>query len=166
MHRDAGLPNWKYICIRFQCWSQVSWCIYLIPKRPAEDQIERYKITKDHGWPDRWTDILWSHSGDLNPWSTAEYDAQNSGPRKWTSIANLNMFLKQKLWYNFYIFENLFILRSFIKKNRLNVYITLVDSNSMGHTNDFQKSTRTIPCTDGYIRSTRPHWVPLVPCLG
>ena len=36
------------------------------------------------GWTDRRTDILYWHSGDLNPWPAAACAAHNYGPRKWS----------------------------------------------------------------------------------
>ena len=46
MHRNAGTPNWKYICIHFQCGVPASQWIYSSPKRRVDDQTERHKITK------------------------------------------------------------------------------------------------------------------------
>ena len=39
-------PNWKCICINFQCGGPAPRCIYSSPKIPADDHIDRYKIKK------------------------------------------------------------------------------------------------------------------------
>ena len=55
MHRDAGPPNRKFICINFQCECPAPRCIYLRPKRLTDDHTERQKITKGPrttGWTD------------------------------------------------------------------------------------------------------------------
>ena len=46
MHSDAGPPTCKFICINFQCGGPASQCIYSIPKRSADLQIDRHEITK------------------------------------------------------------------------------------------------------------------------
>ena len=46
MHRDAGPPNWKFICINFQCGGIALQCIYLSPKSPTYDQTDKHKTTK------------------------------------------------------------------------------------------------------------------------
>ena len=46
IHRDAGPPKWKYICVHFQCGGPASRCIHSSPKKPADDQTNRHKITR------------------------------------------------------------------------------------------------------------------------
>ena len=55
MNLDAGSPNWKRICINFQCGGPASRFIYSGPKWPADDQTYRHKIKKVsqlNGWTD------------------------------------------------------------------------------------------------------------------
>ena len=40
MHHDAGPPNWKCICINFQCGGPAPQFIYFSTKRPADNKID------------------------------------------------------------------------------------------------------------------------------
>ena len=80
MHRDAGPPNWKFICINFHCGGLPLRCIYKIPKRSMDDQTDRHKITKylrTTGRTDGQMDIFFYHSGDLNLYAAATRAAFN-----------------------------------------------------------------------------------------
>ena len=46
MNCNSVPPNWKGVCINFQCGGPVSRCIYSSPNRPADDHTDRHKITK------------------------------------------------------------------------------------------------------------------------
>ena len=43
MYRDAGPPNWKIICINFQCRASASLCIYPGPKNSTDDHTDGRK---------------------------------------------------------------------------------------------------------------------------
>ena len=71
--------------INFQWGDTASQCIYSIPKSPADNHIDRHKITKFPRMTeltDKRTDILYCHSGDLNMWPTAACSARNYNPRE------------------------------------------------------------------------------------
>ena len=44
IHRKAGPPKWKCICINFHCRGPALRCIYLSKKRSVDDQTYRHKI--------------------------------------------------------------------------------------------------------------------------
>ena len=77
MYRMDVSPNWKCICINFQCGVPASRCIYLSLKSPADDWTDRHKITKGPRTTKR-TDARM----DFNPWPAAACSVRNYELRK------------------------------------------------------------------------------------
>ena len=95
--------------IRFQKFPRMTSQTHTKKKRPADN------------WKDEQTEILYCHSGDLNPWHTAKCAERNYELRKWTFSSNLNQ-LSRKLPIK-YIWEKPFILQWFIWKNHLKILL-------------------------------------------
>ena len=162
--RDAFIYIYIYIySINLQCVGAAPRCIYLSPKSPADDQIDRNKITKGlrtTGRMDRHI-ILPLRGFEPGRMHCAQLLSAQINFSFWfkSAFSNKNSDIIYVRIYICLFYASLF-------KNHLKI-ITSVHLNSTGRTNDRQKVTRTKCQTDG--RKYKLEWThrgPLVSCLG